>query len=151
MNNADIKQALFNKCKSLVEERIRSIQEAITASREAANSETKSSAGDKHETGRAMMQLEQEKLQAQHADIDMQANLLAKLNLNPSSKIIHGSLVYTNIGNFFISISAGKAEVNGKTYFFISPSAPIASAFLGAKVKDKIIFNGKEILIEAID
>ena len=51
-----------------VHERIAATQEAIYTAQLSANEETKSSAGDKYETGRAMAQLEIEKNTAQLAE-----------------------------------------------------------------------------------
>ena len=57
----EIKQKLYNKCVSLVEEKLELLQKAIDESQKALSSESKSTAGDKHETGRAMIHLEMEK------------------------------------------------------------------------------------------
>ena len=55
------KQKLFNACKEFVQDKLSTIEKTIQSNKSALNSETKSSAGDKHETGRAMLQLEMEK------------------------------------------------------------------------------------------
>ena len=56
-----IKKALFAKCEAFVSEKIDSLERGLESHQKALASETKSSAGDKHETGRAMLQLEMEK------------------------------------------------------------------------------------------
>ena len=56
-----IKQELYKLCLEYVENRFQTIQNTIKEIQESLGSETKSSAGDKHETGRAMLQLEREK------------------------------------------------------------------------------------------
>ena len=56
---------LHHYCESIVEEQLSGIIAALKDAQEGANNETKSSAGDKHETGRAMAQLETEKLNTQ--------------------------------------------------------------------------------------
>ena len=57
----NIKQQLYKHCQEFVNQKLDTIQKTILSNKEALNSETKSSAGDKHETGRAMLQLEMEK------------------------------------------------------------------------------------------
>lgn len=65
----NIKQELSNQCLEFVENRFQTIQNTINEIQESLLSETKSSAGDKHETGRAMLQLEREKSGNQLAEI----------------------------------------------------------------------------------
>ena len=57
-----IKQTLYNFCVTYINQRMATAQQAIHTAQASANEETKSSAGDKYETGRAMMQLEIEKI-----------------------------------------------------------------------------------------
>ena len=111
----------------------------------------RSSAGDKHETGRAMAQLEQEKSTKQLQEAFELKKSILKIDPNlHSSFISKGSLVLTDQGNFYISIAAGKIQVDNIDYFAISPLSPIAIAFIGAKANQKINFNGKDYFIEAV-
>jgi len=66
----EIKQQLFNKCLDAIDSRFQTIQNTISEIQESLTSETKSSAGDKHETGRAMLQLEREKAGNQLSEIN---------------------------------------------------------------------------------
>ena len=76
------------------------------------SSETKSSAGDKHETGRAMLQLEMEKAGQQLASVQQMQQTLAKINtLTSSTNIALGSVIKTSSACYFLSIS----EEKGKT------------------------------------
>lgn len=114
----------------------------MEAAQEAANSEEKSSAGDKYETGRAMAQLERDR----HAQLLAEAlklnQDLDRLNIDkPYATVQPGSLVITNRGAFFISISAGKLTLNGTDYFAVSPASPIAVMLAGRKVGDVVTFN----------
>lgn len=85
------------------------ISKAIEHAQLAANEETKSSAGDKYETGRAMMQLEIEKQSVQLAEAMKLKHVLSQINPEKTTETIQsGSLVFTDQGNFYISISAGK-------------------------------------------
>ena len=100
--------------------------------KESANDDSKSSAGDKHETGRAMAQLEQEKSGYQLKEAQELKNNLEKININTVSKSVQlGSIVITDKGNFFVSIPVGKLIVDSQTYYAISLSSPI-----GVKVKN---------------
>lgn len=57
----NLKETLFKQCVLFVNKRLQTIEEVLSSNQKALQAETKSSAGDKHETGRAMLQLEMEK------------------------------------------------------------------------------------------
>jgi len=114
-------------------------------------SETKSSAGDKHETGRAMLQLEREKAGNQLAEIQKVKDVLSRIDVTKSSKQVRlGSLVYTSQANYFIAVSAGEINIDSTIYYAISPSTPIANLLLSKSVGDKVIFRDNTIIIKQI-
>lgn len=49
-----LKEQLLDHCNSYIGLKLETIRHAIANAQESANDDTKSSAGDKHETGRAM-------------------------------------------------------------------------------------------------
>jgi|TARA_R110000782_G_scaffold251934_1_gene339603 hypothetical protein len=126
-----IKTVLHQRCLLLAEERIVSLQHILKEAQQAANNETKSSAGDKHETGRAMAQLETEKLTAQLSEaLNIKQNLT---QINPTitnNTVVLGSVVYTNKGNFYIAASIGKVAIANEVFFAISPPLPQASTLV---------------------
>jgi transcription elongation GreA/GreB family factor len=142
------KQELYNQCQAFVNSRLQTIQDIISSNQKALQSETKSSAGDKHETGRAMLQLEIEKAGQQLQSISQMNETLSKINLENTSTIAHlGSLVKTNQARYFLSISAGKLTIANENYFAVSISSPIGKLLLGKKEKELLIFNGNQIEI----
>lgn len=146
-----IKQKLYNFCQTFVDDRLKVIQHKIDEIQAALTSETKSSAGDKHETGRAMLQLEREKIGKQLQEIQQSQQILNKVNYTSSlQKVGFGSLVLTTQENYFIAISAGKIEIDGAAYYAVSTGTPIAQVLLSKKENDQFIFRGKEIQISQI-
>ena len=138
----NVKKALYDQCQTYVNQRISTARQAMEAAQESANSESKSSAGDKYETGRAMAQLERDR----HAQLLAEAlkleQDLSRLNTDKLFDTIQpGSLVITSRGAFFISISAGKLALDGKDYVAVSPASPIATALTGHRVGDTVTFN----------
>jgi transcription elongation GreA/GreB family factor len=126
-------------------------QEAIQVAQQSANEETKSSAGDKYETGRAMAQLEIEKSMIQLGEAKKLKQVLDQISVERESPIISmGSVVFTNQGNFFIAISAGQFVIDSKTYFAISPNSPIGQKLMGLHAHDSFLFNKKEYQISNI-
>ncbi|MEH6536753.1 MAG: 3-oxoacyl-ACP synthase [Psychroserpens sp.] len=144
----DLKQELFNKCQVFIDNRLKAVQLTIWEIQESLTSETKSSAGDKHETGRAMLQLEREKAGRQLAEIQKVNQLLAKIDISKSSNIIVlGSIIYTTQANYFITISAGELKVNNQSFYAISANTPIAKLLLGKTVGDQIRFRDQEFAV----
>lgn len=110
----------------------------------AANDETKSSAGDKYETGRAMMHLEKEKLAGQLMEAGKMKKGLDQIDVDRSDTLAGlGSLVRTAQANYYVSASVGKLEVEGEVFFAISPASPIGQQLLGKKQGDTFSFAGR--------
>ncbi|OFY87897.1 MAG: hypothetical protein A3F72_03235 [Bacteroidetes bacterium RIFCSPLOWO2_12_FULL_35_15] len=147
----EIKIQLHSKCLEFVEQRIANARLAINAATDSGNDETKSSAGDKHETGRAMAQLEQEKSGKQlHEALELK-KMLNKISVDQNSKMVSlGSLVVTSNGNFYISISMGKIVIDNITYYAISPITPIATLLMGNIKNYTFNFNSQFYIIENI-
>ncbi len=146
-----IKEALYTLCVEDVNIRLASIENTISSHQKALASETKSSAGDKHETGRAMLQLEMEKSGQQLASIQQMKETLSKIDPSKKSEIASlGAVIETNLGDYFLSISAGKLIASDKPFFAISVSSPIGKLLLGKKTGEMLSWNGKEIRIEKI-
>jgi transcription elongation GreA/GreB family factor len=142
-----LKRKLFEACLLFVNNRLATVTHVIESSKKALQSETKSSAGDKHETGRAMIQLEMEKAGQQLAEINLMKAVLDKIDGDKSAKVAClGSLIKTSKANYFLAISAGKITVDNKTYFAVSTNSPIGKQLLGKKVGEIIPFNKAEIL-----
>lgn len=144
----NIKEGLFGLCQEFVDSRLKAIQKTIDEIQESLTSETKSSAGDKHETGRAMLQLEREKAGQQLSEIQKLNQLLSKIDVSKTSQTIGlGSLIYTTQANYFITISAGELKVNNQSFYAISANTPIAKLLLGKQKKDLIVFRDQEFEI----
>ncbi|MGZ3811112.1 MAG: 3-oxoacyl-ACP synthase [Mucilaginibacter sp.] len=148
---SDQKKELYDLCISYVQKRIDTARQAIEATQQAANEETKSSAGDKYETGRAMMQQESDRNKAQLTEANKLMVALNHVPLNSVSKTAEtGSLIITDNGKFYIAISAGTLVVNSESYFAVSPASPIGLKLKGQKAGDEFELNGKYYRIEAI-
>lgn len=145
-----LKEELYELCVDFVDSRLSTIQQTIESNQKALTSETKSSAGDKHETGRAMLQLEMEKAGQQLQDVQKMKETLVKINLKETEVISLGSLVETNLGTYFISISAGQLLIENRTYFAISTSSPIGKLLLGKKEGQSLVWNGRKINIHSV-
>ena len=142
----EIKRELYRKCTEYIDQRIQSIQKKLDDVAESRSNETKSSAGDKHETGRTMMQLEEQKATVQlYSALEVRQTLTHIDAEMANTQIGLGSLVKCDTGNYYIAISAGKLEIAGTRYYSISMQSPIGLILAGKCVGDEVEFNGRKI------
>lgn len=125
------------------------LQSAMRDIQSAANQEQKSSMGDKYETGRAMMQQEQDKLAGQLEDATKRMRLLEQINpIQVHSVVGVGSLVITNQARYFIATSMGQLNWEGESYFIVSLASPIGQVLKEKKSGDEVIFNNRTLIIK---
>lgn len=147
----NIKKELLDQCQQDIEQRIQTIQTSLESIESARNNESKSSAGDKFETGRAMMQIEEDKSRRQLQEAMIAKNRLSQINIDKDySKVEVGSLVTTENGIYFIAIGQGKKTVKEKVHYCISPDAPIGKILFHHAVGDELVFNNKHFKILTI-
>ncbi|WP_370445574.1 3-oxoacyl-ACP synthase [Confluentibacter sediminis] len=151
MNDLKLKQTLYNQCLEFIENRFKTVQNSIKEIENSLLSETKSSAGDKHETGRAMLQLEREKSGNQLAEIQKLKESFSKIDISKSSETVGlGSVVMTSQNNYFIAISAGEIKIDTIIFYAISPNTPIGQLLLGKQSDDEVIFRELKLKIEEV-
>lgn len=147
-----IKTELISFCQNYIEDHILAATEAIAEARKSSASETKSSAGDKYETSREMLQgvIEQHTHQLQEAQKLRENFQVIIQNPATSKKASAGSVIETDSGNFFLSIPAGITEIQGHKYAMISLYSPIGKLLIEKGKGDKLTFNGKEYTITKV-
>ena len=139
----NVKQQALEFCKEQLGLKRTKIEKSIKLLQNSLTSESKSTAGDKHETGRAMIQLEREKLGFQLKELEKQEALLYRIKLESSTGLVAaGSYVKTSLMDYFLSVSLGKMDTINA--FAISIQSPIGRLLLGKKEGDIFSFNGKE-------
>lgn len=120
----------------------------MISNQKALENESKSSAGDKHETGRAMLHLEMEKASQQIAVIATMQEILEKIDLKGGSDHVKlGSLILTDQGNYYLSISAGLIRFENQDYYAVSAASPIGKLLLGKSIGSVINLAEKQITV----
>jgi hypothetical protein len=146
-----IKSELISMCLALVQQRIANAKQAMNAAQESANTEEKSSAGDKYETGRAMAQIERDKAAQQLNEAIVLKNSLNRITTKSSANQVSlGSVVKTDKNHFFIAISVGKQRVGDTDYFVVAPTTPIGQLLIGLKVGSQFPFVNQTHTIKEI-
>jgi len=145
------KESIYTACVLAINIKIKALENNLHELSESAASDNKSSAGDKHETARAMVQLEQEKISRQLDKVLAQQVILQKIDYSlKSEQIIKGSLIKTNKGYLFLSIALGKINVEGIDVIILSPQSPLGIKLIGLKVKSSVTINAVTYIIEEI-
>lgn len=134
------KQEIIDVLRQKTAEKIQGLEKLIDETR-ASNSDTKSSMGDKYETGREMLQQQINNLQIQLNEVMKQQAFLKSIVAKPSQKVEKGAVVSTERGMFFISVSLGEIALNDYKVMCISPESPLAKAMNGKSVNDVFTLN----------
>jgi transcription elongation GreA/GreB family factor len=147
-----MKKQIFKKLNEMLNQRIDAAKKAIEEVIEARDEETKSTIGDKYETGRVMVEMEMDKLKEQ-----LEQSLTLKKNLSYvkvdslSQLVEYGSIVKTNLGTYFIAVGLGVVEVEQQKIFCISLASPIGQAIRDKKVGEKVNFQNRVIEILKVE
>ena len=152
MTVSEIKAALLEACYHSVDMRFEKVNKTIAGIVESLDSASKSSAGDKHETARAMLQIDRENAGKQLKELENLKRLLPKVDIKTNTDYARlGSLIQTNHGTFFISISLGVVTLDKTSYYCVALQAPIGKEIAGLKHNDEFIFNDKVYKISSVD
>lgn len=146
-----IKEKIYKNLQYIISTKINDLKANIKQVKQDRNNDTKSSAGDKFETGREMMQIELNKNETQLNKIILLQNELQQININKNNKTaIFGSLVVTNNEKYFLSISIGKLKIEQENYYCISLASPLGKILQNKNIGNIFNFQGREFVIEAI-
>ena len=147
-----LKEKIYYHYLQMVNDKLGMLQNVLAGLKESGSNETKSTAGDKHETALAMLQIEQANFRAQLQEALLQKALLGKINpLITAAFVVNGSLIKTNRGYLFMSIALGKKVINDITVTSLSPQSPLGHQLMGLKVNDVAEINSIQYVIECIE
>jgi transcription elongation GreA/GreB family factor len=139
------KEDYVNACITVLKEKIKGINDIMNETQSSANSDTKSSAGDKHDTSRAMAHLENERLGRKLKVLENQMETIYSINPESSnSKISLGSIIECEDFTFFISTGLGKLMLKANLMFYaIAIDSPIAINLKSKKIGEIISIGNK--------
>jgi len=150
-NFVELKQLAILHCTKIIEQRIIVAETAMKNAQESANSEDKSSAGDKYETSRAMGHLDRDMNAKQLLVAKKELIELQNINTNQAFKFpTKGAIVQTTLTYYFIAVGIGVIKINDLSIGVVSTESPVAILLKGKTVGSKIVLAGKEQTILAI-
>jgi hypothetical protein len=145
------KQKVYEQYLQSINDKIRLLRTVLDDLKESSSNETKSTAGDKHETALAMLQIEQKNVSRQLKEALDQKALFERINPNIiKPEVGTGSLLKTSRGYLFLSIALGKIVVDEITIIAISEGSPLGQKLIGLKVNDTAEINGTRYVVENI-
>ena len=145
------KENIIATAQKLLQSKLVELEKAIFNVQNAANEESKSSMGDKYETGRAMAQNDRAMLENQKNELLKDISTFENINFEQETEFIKsGSLVQTSIGYILVSVSLGKIVEDGVNVMLISLASPLGTELTGKKVNDTVTMNGRPIQILGI-
>ena len=151
MSSIKIKEDLLLSCEKQIMHKYTIVQDKIKSIAASLDDDTKSSAGDKHQTARAMLQIDREQAGERLAEIEKTLKVLYKINPTKTASKAHlGSLVSTNKGVFFLSISLGVVTHQNTTYYCIGLQTPIGKLLFGKQLGDTFCFRDTTYRIKSI-
>ena len=147
----ELKMKLLGHCKAVLMQRIEAAKLAMNQAQEAANSEGKSSAGDKYETSRAMSHLEKDMYARQLQQTRYELSMLLDTDCSRiHSEAGKGSVIECTETTFFIAAGIGKVECDNQLVIVLSPLAPMGKLLSGKKEGDQVNFNKSLLTIQRV-
>jgi len=142
------KRKVHQQALNLVQTKLLELEEHYRDLQEGQSSNTKSTAGDKHDTEREMVQAELNNYGRQVQNQKQNLNTLLAIDQSSKNKVEKGALIKTKNGWFYISIPLGKIDFKNQKVWLISLASPMGQALIGKKEGDKFEQNGvkQEIL-----
>lgn len=153
INNWPDRATLYEACRLPLSQQLEVVERSLDRLQHDKAAETKSSAGDKYETGRAMLQREEAQLQQQRARLLDTLAQLDKVRQLPPRRVDTigvGSLVRTPMGVYWIAAAIGRVPFGEGWVYCISPASPIGALLLGRQAGETVAFNGRNVKVEAV-
>lgn len=145
------KGKLINHLRSTIENQLDLLGNELQSIADEMSKETKSSAGDKFETSREMMNQERGRLEERLAHLKQQLIIISQFKTDHSSgEIQNGSLVRTENFYFLFGLAFGKLIMDNFSIMVLSLTSPIGKKFLEKKVGDRVEFNNTIYTVQSI-
>lgn len=145
----ELKESLVKRCLQQQQKVIDQLQNEIFEAQRQANEYGQPK--DRYDAYRTKLMRQIELYAKQLDKAKVVVNTLQKID---PKKIIDqvefGAMVITDKQKLFVSAGLGKIELEGDTWYAISPAVPIYNALKGKKANDKVEFNGQIIFIKSI-
>lgn len=146
------KQKIHLHYLELANEKVQHLLQVLEDLKETGSNETKRTAGDKHETALAMLQIEQEQKRSQLKEAKLQQAIMQKIDPSiTTARIVNGSLIKTNKGYFYMCTALGKSDIDNTPVIALSSLSPLGRQLTGLCTGGVAVFNNSSYLIEHVE
>lgn len=146
------KQKVHHHYLQLANEKVQHLLKVLEDLKETGSNETKRTAGDKHETALAMLQIEQEQKRSQLKEAKLQQAAIENIHSSiTTTSIVNGSLIKTNKGYFYMSAALGRANIDNISVIALSAQSPLGRQLSGLSIGGVAVFNNTRYQVEHIE
>ena len=150
-NTIPFKLLLKDACIELFNSSIQQLTNAMIMAQESANSQEKSSVGDKHETSRAICQADRNMYAKQLKQAQDDLNFLRSIDVEQTFTNINiGALFEINNQTFFVALGIGKMRISDKDVVVISHRSPLFESLKMKQQGQKVLYQNKETIIDFV-
>jgi hypothetical protein len=150
-NTIAFKLLLKDACIELFNSSIQQLTNAMAMAQESANSQEKSSVGDKHETSRAIGQADRNMYAKQLKQAQDDLNFLRSIDVEQTFTNINiGALFEINNQTFFVALGIGKMRISDKDVVVISYRSPLFESLKMRQQGQKVLYQNKETIIDFV-
>lgn len=143
----DFKAQLKKEALRSLHENLSDLNAQLSALQEASSEETKSSAGDKYETGRESIRQSRNLLEKQLQTIRQWESKIQQIPVEPVPDIREGALILLDLGWVWVSVSFGRVVVQSSEIQGVSVASPLILAMNGKMKGDVVSFRDRDIEI----
>jgi hypothetical protein len=145
------KQRILTECLRIQRQVVENARKAMADAQESANEGDDSTEEKLYNSYREEMHNKRDMFARQYELSMDDLNLLNQIVMSKEyHKAEFGSVVETDSGVYFISVSLGQVKVDSKIVFAISALAPVYKSFEGKKIGDSFTFRDKSFKIKDI-
>ena len=149
MKKHELKALIFSKCYENQQKIADNANIAMKEAQESANDYGQPR--DRYDSFRAQILRKRDLYAEQYERALENLKLLDKIDPQISNEnVSFGACIVTNAQKMFVSIGMGKLDINGDTWYAISPAVPIFKALDGKKEGDEFTFNGRKFKIKEL-
>ncbi|WP_114751410.1 hypothetical protein [Pleomorphovibrio marinus] len=150
MENHPNKDEIKDRLLQLLAAQLKELEMELLELKASKATDTKSSAGDKFETGRETMGQTQQMLETQKGNLKGMSQDLEKIPVSPSETISAGALLQLSIGWIWVGIPYGKVKIGDWEVQAVSSNAPIVKTLRDKKIGEEISLANKVIRLHGI-
>lgn len=146
MTNSECKTLLLEACRTKLLTSILNLESAMNDAQQQANEY--GAPRDRYDAFRTQLMRKRD-MMAQQMDAELnELKILERIDPKKSLDTVgFGAVILTKSQNYFVAVSQGKLEIDGRQFYTISAKVPIFHAIQGLKKGNSIDFRGNKIEI----